>query len=78
MRVFYRQTAVDDVVRQFRFYLLVADAPRIAVRFRIAVRKTIESLSQHPLVGPRYASSNPKLQNLRSWPVISFEAIGIY
>jgi len=35
-------------------------------------------LSQNPLVGPRYFSRNPQLQNLRSWPVVGFEAIRIY
>ena len=54
MKVLYRQTASDDVVRQFRYYLISADAPEIAIRFREAVRHTIQSLSQNPFVGPRY------------------------
>jgi plasmid stabilization system protein ParE len=54
VKVLYRQTASDDVVRQFRYYLLTADAPAIAVGFREAVRRTIESLTQNPHVGPRY------------------------
>jgi plasmid stabilization system protein ParE len=29
-------------------------------------------------VGPKYSSSNPRLQDLRSWPVVGFEAIRIY
>jgi hypothetical protein len=29
-------------------------------------------------VGPRYSSNNPRIQNLRSWPVAGFEAIRIY
>jgi toxin ParE1/3/4 len=29
-------------------------------------------------VGPRYSSSNPRVHNLRSWPVAGFEAIRIY
>ena len=78
MKVLYRQTAGDDIVRQFRYYLLTADAPEIALRFREAVRRTIQSLRQNPQVGPRYSSSNPRLQNLRSWPVAGFEAIRIY
>jgi plasmid stabilization system protein ParE len=53
-------------------------APEIAVRFREAVRRTIQSLIQNPHVGPRYSSSNPQFQNLRSWPVPGFEAIRIY
>jgi plasmid stabilization system protein ParE len=78
VKVLYRQTASDDIVRQFRYYLLTVEAPEIALRFREAVRRTIQSLSQNPNVGPRYSSGNPRLQNLRSWPVAGFEAIRIY
>jgi plasmid stabilization system protein ParE len=77
VKVLYRQTASDDIVRQFRYYLLTAEAPEIALRFREAVRRTIQSLGQNPHVGPRYSSSNPRVQNLRSWPVAGFEAIRI-
>ena len=77
MKVLYRQTASDDIVRQFRYYLVTAEAPKIALRFR-AVRRTIQSLGQNPHVGPRYSSSNPRIQNLRSWPIAGFEAIRIY
>lgn len=52
--------------------------PEVAVRFRVVVRRTVQLLRQHPHVGPRYSSSNPQLQNLRSWPVAGFEAIRIY
>ena len=48
MKVLYRQTASDDIVRQFRYYLLTAEAPEIALRFREAVRRTIQSLGQNP------------------------------
>ena len=78
MKVLYRQTASDDIVRQFRYYLLSADAPEIAIRFRDAVKRTIQSLSQNPHVGPRYSANNPRIQDLRSWPVAGFEAIRIY
>jgi toxin ParE1/3/4 len=78
VKVSYRQTASDDLIRQFRRYVLAGDLPEIAVRFREVVRHTIQSLRQHPLVGPRYFSSNPQFQNLRSWPVAGFEAIRIY
>ncbi len=78
MRVSYRQAASDDVVRQFRYYLVTLNLPEVAVRFRDAVRLTIQSLLQHPLVGPGFHSSNPQLKNLRTWPVAGFEAIRIY
>jgi len=78
VKVSYRQAASDDVVRQFRCYLVTLDLPDVAVRFRKAVRRTVQSLRQHPLVGSRYLSSNPQLQTLRTWPVAGFEAIRIY
>lgn len=78
MKVSYRQGASDDLVRQFRYYLTVEEVPEIAIRFRGAVRQTIESLRLNPFVGPRYFSGNPRLQNLRSWPVVGFEAIRVY
>ena len=78
MKVLYRESASDDIVRQFRYYLLAAQVPEIAVRFREAVKRTIQSLSQNPAVGPRYSSSDPRFRNLRSWPVAGFEAIRIY
>src|SRR6267143_1930812 len=55
-----------------------SEAPEIALRFRDAVRRTIQSLGQNPHVGPRYSSGNPRVHNLRSWPVAGFEAIRIY
>lgn len=78
MKVLYRQTASDDVARQFRYYLVDQNLPEVAVRFRDAIRHTIESLRQHPRIGARYHLSTPQLHNLRSWPVAGFEAIRIY
>src|SRR5690242_16511162 len=45
---------------------------------REAFTRTIQSLSQNPQVGPRYSSANPRLRDLRSWPVVGFEVIRIY
>jgi toxin ParE1/3/4 len=78
VKVFYRQTANDDVIRQFRYYIVDQNLPEVAVRFRDAVRRTAESLCQHPLIGSRYHPKNPQLESLRSWPIVGFEAIRIY
>jgi plasmid stabilization system protein ParE len=78
VKVVYRKAASDDVVRQFRYYLINQNLAQIALRFRDAVRNTMDSLRDHPLVGARYGSRKPELQNLRSWPVAGFEAIRIY
>src|SRR5580693_896386 len=37
------KTPSGDIVRQFRYYLVTAEAPEIALRFREAVRRTIQS-----------------------------------
>jgi toxin ParE1/3/4 len=78
VKVIYRQAARDDVIRQFRYYLVDKSLPQVALRFRGAFRHTIESLRQHPLIGARYRTSNPGLSNLRSWPVAGFEAIRVF
>jgi toxin ParE1/3/4 len=78
VKVAYRQAASDDIIRQFRYYLIDQHLPEIALRFKDSVRHTIEALRKHPLVGARYLSSKPGLQNLRSWPVAGFEAVRIY
>ena len=41
VKVLYRQSASDDVVRQFRYYLVTINLPEVAVRFRDAVRRTV-------------------------------------
>jgi toxin ParE1/3/4 len=78
VKIRYRQSASDDVVRQFRYYLIDQNLPEVADRFLDAIWHTIESLRQHPLVGSRYPMSTLAIQNLRSWPVAGFEVIRIY
>ena len=78
MKISYRQAACDDVIRQFRYYLVTLNLPEIAVRFKDSVRRTVQSLSRHPQIGPHCASGTPELHSLRSWPVAGFEAIRVY
>jgi len=66
------------VTRQFRYYLVTLNLPAVAIRFREAVRLTAAAISEHPRAAPPYRSSNPQLKNLRSWPVVGFEAIRFY
>jgi hypothetical protein len=44
--VYYRQAANDDVARQFRYYLVTMKIPEVAIRFREAVRNTVQSSRQ--------------------------------
>ncbi len=78
MKVSYREAARDDVIRQFRYYLVAQDLPRVAIRFREAVKATIHLLQVRPLIGARFQSDQLSLRELRSWPVAGFESIRIY
>jgi len=49
VKVFYRQTADEDVIRQFRYYLLTLELPEVALRFRDSVRDTVELLRKASL-----------------------------
>lgn len=78
MKTCWRQAARDDVIRQFRYYLVTAEAPEVALRFRNAVKLTVASLRDHAYIGPRHILRNPQLRDLRSWPVSGFDNLRIY
>ena len=78
MKVAYRNAAREDIIRQFRYYLVTLNLPEIAVRFRDSISRTVQFLRNHPNAGSHYRSDDPRLQGLRSWPVAGFEAIRIY
>jgi toxin ParE1/3/4 len=67
--------AEDDIIRQFRYYLVEQDAPRTAVRFREAVRASLHQLQEQPRIGSVIRGS---ISGLRCWPVKGFAAIRIY
>ena len=78
MRVAYRQAAQTDLIRQFRYYLVTLELPRVALRFKQAVKRTVKELSRQPNIAAPCHLRNPALQSLRSWPVDGFEAIRLY
>ena len=43
--------ARDDILRQFRYYLVVQDKPEVAERFLSAVRRTVEGIIRTPQGG---------------------------
>lgn len=43
--------AKEDLIRQFRYYLLNADHAATAFRFRAAVRASLDALRPNPLLG---------------------------
>ena len=74
MTHFIRLTAKDDILRQFRYYLLLG-ASGAAGRFLDA---SVGSLCQMPEMGAPKHTKNPVLTGLRSWAVQGFEDIRIY
>jgi plasmid stabilization system protein ParE len=73
-----RPAARDDIVRQFRYYLLDQDTPAVANRFLEAVERTIDKILLMPRAGAPRHLSNEALANLRAWPVEEFEDIRVY
>lgn len=78
MKYVIRSAARDDIVRQFRYYLLDQDAPQVARRFLQAVQKTINDILHMPNAGAPKILSSDALADLRSWPIRGFEDIRIY
>ncbi len=78
MKISFRQSASDDAIRQFRYYLLKSDSPDIAIRFRESLRLTVNLLRKRPFVGAHCGLLNRGSQDFRSWPIQGFEAIRIY
>lgn len=73
-----RLRARDDIIRQFRWYLVEQDAPDAAVRFLDAVEESVEQLLCMPHMGAPEELRNPALKDLRVWPVKGFEEIRIF
>jgi plasmid stabilization system protein ParE len=67
--------AEDDIIHQFRYYLVDQDVPAVAFRFRDAVRQSLDRLKLNPRIGTLFGGS---IDGLRSWPVTGFEAIRVY
>jgi plasmid stabilization system protein ParE len=68
-----RPRARDDIIRQFRWYLVERDAQDAAFRFVDAVEESVELLVRMPHMGTPRPLRNPALQGLRVWPVKGFE-----
>lgn len=78
MKHIIRSAARDDILRQFRYYLVDQDKSEVANRWLEAVEKTIDNILRTPNAGAPKQLSNESLAGLRSWPVEEFEDIRIY
>jgi toxin ParE1/3/4 len=73
-----RPHARDDIVRQFRWYLVNQDVPDAGFRFLDAVEASVEQLLRMPGMGAPKPLRNPALAGLRVWPVQGFEDMRIF
>ncbi len=78
MKSTIRPAAREDILRQYRYYLIEQNAEEIAQRFLEAIQNGLDQLHRHPRIGSPKIFSNPALAGLRSWPVPGFPAIRIY
>jgi toxin ParE1/3/4 len=73
-----RPRARDDIIRQFRWYLVNQDAADAAYRFLDALEESIQQLSSMPQIGAPRTLNNRDLEGLRAWLVKGFEEIYIF
>jgi len=78
VKAIIRPAARDDILRQFRYYLVEQDKPKVAERFVSAVRRTMEEIVRTPQGGAPKHLSREALRGLRSQPVKGFEDVRVY
>ena len=78
MKVSVRTAAREDILRQYRYYLVDKDAALVAEHFLNAVQAAVEALSHAPEMGSPKYFDNPLLAGLRTWPVPGFPSMRIY
>ena len=78
MKAVIRGRAQDDILRQFRWYLVERDAPEAAFRFMEAVEASVEQLLSMPYIGAPRELRNLSLDGLRFWPVKDFDEFLIF
>ena len=77
MKLFIQLSAQDDILKQFEWYA-GRGLPEIARRYRLAVRQAIANLSANPARGSPKRVSDPRLAELRTWPVAGFDDFRVY
>ena len=78
MKFTIRPAVREDILRQYRYYLIEQNAETTAARFLAAVQDAMKQVCKHPEIGTPKALVHSALAGLRSWPVKGFPAIRIY
>ena len=74
----FRTAAREDILRQFRYYMVEKELPDVARRFLDAVESAVDLLCRTPGFGSPKQLANPLLAGLRSWPIPGFPAVRLY
>jgi toxin ParE1/3/4 len=77
MKFVLPSAAREDILRQYEYYLIEADAV-IAARFLTAVQSAINQICRQPGIGAPKMLNSRTLTGLRSWPVKDFADIRLY
>ena len=78
MKFVIQPAAREDILRQYRYYLVEKDAEETAERFLVAAREAVQQIVRNPGIGSRRAFDHPALTGLRSASIRRFPAIRIY
>lgn len=78
MKVTIRPAARQDILHQYRYYLIEKGTELVAERFLGSVQSAVKNLCLNPGAGVPKKLKNPLLDGLRSWPVKGFPAMRVY
>lgn len=78
MKLVIQPAAREDILRQYRYYLLEKDSERTAQSFLAAVQETIQQVTRRPGIGSPKTLDHPSLSVLRSASVRRFPSIRAY
>jgi len=78
MNLIIQPAAREDLLRQYRYYLIEQETEGIADRFLEAAQETIQQIALHPGIGSPKIFNHPALAGLRSASLRRFPAIRAY
>jgi plasmid stabilization system protein ParE len=78
VNAYIRTAAREDILRQFRYYVVEKQIPQVAQRFLDEVEAAVDTLCRAPGIGTPKRLYNLRLAGLKSWPVPGFPSVRIY
>jgi toxin ParE1/3/4 len=77
VNLFIQEAAEQDILHQVAWYT-ERGVPDVARRFGVAAGVSIAAVMAMPESGAPKATANPRLADLRTWPVKGFDQFRIY